>query len=438
LQITTLAKVIFCNIANNCILIIDVDKQEFASYFCPMSNLPYIRFLDRSTPPHIVTLVLITGMSALSMSIFLPSLAKMTADFETDYAIMQIALSGYLATTAVLQIFIGPISDRYGRRIMILGSLIIFVVASIGAMLAQSIQVFLFFRILQAAVATNMALSRAIVRDIVPQEEAASLMGYVTMGTALVPMFGPMIGGILDEAFNWHATFAFLALAGAVTLALVYFDLGETVTKGGVSFRDQIKGYPELLRSPRFWGYSLCSAFSSGGFFALLGGASFVGSTIFGLSPMWSGIALGAPAIGYATGNFISGRFSVRLGINKMAIIGTSITIFGLGMSAILTLSGVVHPLNFFGFCIFLGLGNGIVLPNVMAGSISVRPHLAGTASGLSGAIMIGGGAVLSQFAGGMLTVESGTLPLQLLMLTTSALALLSVLLVIWRERSIT
>ncbi|MDO6589199.1 Bcr/CflA family drug resistance efflux transporter [Loktanella sp. D2R18] len=403
-----------------------------------MSNLPFIRFLDRSTPPHIMTLVLITGMSALSMTIFLPSLAKMTADFETDYAIMQIALSGYLAATAVLQIFVGPISDRYGRRIMILGSLSIFIIASIGAMLSHSIELFLFFRILQAAVATNMALSRAIVRDIVSQEEAASLMGYVTMGTALVPMFGPMIGGVLDEAFNWHATFAFLALAGTATLVLVYLDLGETVAKGGVSFRDQIKGYPELFRSPRFWGYALCSAFSSGAFFALLGGASFVGSTIFGLSPMWSGIALGAPAVGYSVGNYLSGRFSVRLGINTMAIIGTGITIVGLSISAILTMSGVAHPLNFFGFCIFLGLGNGIALPNVMAGSISVRPHLAGTASGLSGAIMIGGGAALSQFAGGMLTVETGTLPLQLLMLGTGVLALLSVLFVVWRESRIT
>ena len=403
-----------------------------------MEQRPNIQFLDRSTPPHILTLVLITGMSALSMSIFLPSLAKMTSYFNTDYAIMQIALSGYLATTAVLQIFIGPISDRYGRRMMIMGALGIFVLASLGAMMAKSVEVFLFFRILQAAVATTMALSRAIVRDIVSQAEAASMMGYVTMGTALVPMVGPMIGGALDELFDWHATFAFMALAGFATLLLTYFDLGETVKKGGVSFADQIKGYPELLRSPRFWGYSLCSAFSSGAFFALLGGASFVGSKIFGLSPLWSGIALGAPAIGYAVGNYISGRFSVQVGINKMAIVGTSITIFGLGCSVALTLAGVVHPLNFFGFCIFLGLGNGIVLPNVMAGSISVRPHLAGTASGLGGAIMIGGGAVLSQLAGGMLTVETGTMPLQLLMLATSVLALLSVLFVVSRERRVT
>ncbi|MFA8441505.1 multidrug effflux MFS transporter [Yoonia sp.] len=402
-----------------------------------MTTRPTIRFLDRTTPPHILTLVLITGMAALSVSIFLPSLAAMTTYFDTDYAIMQIALSGYLATTAVLQVFIGPISDRYGRRKLVLGSLSVFVLASIGALLATTIEVFLFFRILQAAVATSMALGRAIVRDIVPQDEAASMIGYVTMGMALVPMVGPMIGGGLAQAFGWQATFVFLSAAGLGTLTLVYLDLGETVKGQGTSFRDQLRTYPELLRSPRFWGYVLCAAFGSGAFFALLGGTSFVASEIFGLSPLWSGVALGTPAIGYAVGNYLSGRFSVKLGINRMALIGTLVTVAGLGVSAILTAAGINHPLNFFGFCVFLGLGNGMMLPNVMSGSISVRPHLAGTASGLGGAIMIGGGAALSQFAGSILTVETGTMPLQLIMLGVSALALLSVLFVIRREKQI-
>lgn len=382
-----------------------------------------------------MTLILITGISALNMSIFLPSLAAMTAYFDTEYAVMQVSLSGYLAATAILQIFVGPLSDRYGRRPIVMGSLVIFILATIGALFSTTVEAFLFFRILQAAVATCMVLGRAIVRDIVPDAQAASMIGYVTMGMALVPMVGPMIGGALEQAFDWHATFVFLVLAGIGTLALVHVDLGETLAKGGMGFRAQVRSYPELFRSPRFWGYVMCAAFASGAFFALLGGASFVGTTIFGLSPVWNGIALGAPAIGYAMGNFLSGRFSVRLGINKMALIGTGITIAGLGISVLLTLAGLVHPLVFFGFCTFLGLGNGLTLPNVMAGSISVRPHLAGTASGLGGAIMIGGGAALSQVAGSILTVDSGTLPLQLIMLGTSILAFLSVVFVVWREK---
>ena len=192
-----------------------------------------------------MTLILITGISALNMSIFLPSLAAMTAYFETEYAVMQVSLSGYLAATAVLQIFVGPLSDRFGRRPILLGSLLIFVIATLGALFSTTVEAFLFFRILQAAVATCMVLGRAVVRDIVPDAQAASMIGYVTMGMALVPMVGPMIGGALEQAFDWHATFVFLVLAGIGTLALVYYDLGETLAKGGMGFRAQVRSYPE-------------------------------------------------------------------------------------------------------------------------------------------------------------------------------------------------
>lgn len=398
-----------------------------------MSNIPTVRFLDRSTPPHIVTLILIAGISALNMSIFLPSLTTMTDYFQTDYATMQFSLSGYLAMTAVLQIFIGPVSDKIGRRPVVIGSMMIFVLASIGTYFATSITVFLVFRMLQAAVATGLVLSRAVVRDMVPQNQAASMIGYVTMGMALVPMVGPMIGGALDELFGWHATFLFLTICGVGVLAISYFDQGETLTDGGMSFHDQLRSYPELFASPRFWGYALCAAFASGAFFALLGGASFIAGTVFGLSPLWSGIALGAPAIGYAMGNFLSGRYSVRFGINRMAIVGTAIIIAGLGTSLALGLVGIQHPLIFFGFCSFLGLGNGIALPNVTAGLLSVRPHLAGTASGLGSALMVGGGAALAQYASTLLNAKTGVLPLQWLMFSTAVASLLCVLFVIWR-----
>ncbi len=402
-----------------------------------MTTLPNVRFLSRTTPPHIVTLVLLAGIGALNMSIFLPSLNAMTDYFDTTYAVMQISLSGYLAATAALQIFIGPISDKVGRRKVVLVAIGIFILATIGAMFAKSVEVFLAFRLLQASVATSLVLSRTIVRDMVPQDQAASMIGYVTMGMALVPMFGPMIGGVLQELFDWHATFAFLALAGIGVFALAYFDLGETVQDGGMGFGEQIKSYPALFASPRFWGYALCAAFASGAFFALLGGASFIASSVFNLSPFWSGVGLGAPAIGYAAGNFLSGRYSVQLGINKMALIGTIVTLVGMGASLGLSLAGVNHPLAFFGFCTFLGLGNGMSMPNATAGLLSVRPRLAGTASGLGGAIMVGGGAALSQFAGGLLTVESGTIPLQWLMFIVSALAMVSLLLVMQRTRQI-
>jgi DHA1 family bicyclomycin/chloramphenicol resistance-like MFS transporter len=399
-----------------------------------MTTLPHVRFLDRATPPHIATLILLAGMSALNMSVFLPSLNEMAAYFETDYAVMQLAVSGYLATTALVQVVAGPIADRYGRRPVVIGALAIFCVATIGCYLSTSIGMFLFFRTLQAAVATVMVLSRAIVRDMVPQEQAASMIGYVTMGMALVPMLGPIVGGALDQAFGWPSVFIMLALVGVAVLVLCILDQGETVQGGGMGFADQLRSYPELLTSPRFWGYVACAAFGSGAFFALLGGASFVAQGVYGLSPLMTGVALGTPAFGYMIGNGLSGRFAVRLGINRMAMIGTLVSAFGMALSLLLGL-WFQHPLAFFAPCTFLGLGNGLMLPNATAGSLSVRPRLAGTASGLGGAIMIGGGAALSALAGSLLTVETGVLPLQIIMLVTSLAAFLSIWLVIRRER---
>ena len=400
-----------------------------------MTTAPAVRFLDRTTPPHIATLVLLAGISALNMSIFLPSLNHMTDFFDTEYATMQFAVSGYLAATALLQVFVGPLADRFGRRPMMLGALVIFVLATIGALLATHVGVFLFFRILQAAVATGIVLSRAIVRDMVPQEQAASMIGYVTMGMSLIPMIGPTLGGALDELFGWQASFVFLAVAGAGVLALAYFDQGETISAGGMPFSEQLASYPALLTSPRFWAYALCAAFASGAFFAFLGGAPYVGDVVFNLTPLQTGLAFGAPALGYAFGNFLSGRYSMQVGINRMALYGTYVALFGMGLSFVLTLLGVQEALVFFGLCTLLGLGNGMTLPNVTAGLLSVRPHLAGTASGLGGALMIGGGAACSQLAGYLLAGKTTPLPLQGLMLLSVLLSLGAILYAIARER---
>src|SRR3990167_4893187 len=153
------------------------------------------RFLDRSTPPKIVTLTLLAGLSALTMNIFLPSLPGMAAWFGVPYALMQLSVALYLALSAVLQIVIGPISDRFGRRKVLLGALVLFLIATVGTLLAQTAPTCLGFRVAQAVSAAGMVLSRAIVRDMVADAEAASMIGYVTMGMSIVPMIGPVIGG---------------------------------------------------------------------------------------------------------------------------------------------------------------------------------------------------------------------------------------------------
>ncbi len=391
----------------------------------------------RASPPHIVTLILLTGVSALGMNVFLPSLPNMTAYFDTDYRVMQLSVALYLAASAVLQILIGPISDQAGRRPVLLGGFVLFILATLGCIVAPTVGVFLAFRMAQAVVVVAMVLSRAAVRDLYPQDQAASMLGYVTMGTAVVPMIGPAIGGALDEAFGWQANFWLLGGLGAVGLAMIWFDFGETAHKSGKTLAAQFREYPELLTSPRFWGYSLASGMSSGAFFAYLGGAPFVGSVVFGMSPGELGLFFGAPAIGYFAGNFVTARFSVRVGVDRMILWGSLLICIGISASILVFLAGFGNPYSFFGFMIFVGLGNGMSIPNATAGMLSVRPALAGTASGLGGAIMLGGGAGLSALAGALLTPQTGAYPLLWMMLLTSILGLLAILVVIRRNRKL-
>ncbi|MDP4032208.1 MAG: multidrug effflux MFS transporter [Pseudorhodobacter sp.] len=400
-----------------------------------MTTAPDVRFLDRRTPPHIMTLVLLSGLAALTMNIFLPSLPGMAKWFDVPYRLMQLSVALYLGLSAVLQILIGPISDRFGRRKVILAAIVLFLAATIGTLLATTATQFLIFRMAQAVIVTGMALGRAVVRDMVPDAQAASMIGYVTMGMALVPMIGPMIGGVLDEAFGWQANFALLLGLGLAVFALVWTDLGETATIRRISIGAQMRLYPELLASRRFWGYCLCAAFGSGAFFAYLGGAPFVGTEVFHLSSSQVGVYFAAPALGYASGNFLSGRYSVRMGMNRMVLAGVLVTTAGLLILLVLTLLGLHSAYVFFGLIISVGLGNGMTLPNANAGMLSIKPQLAGTASGLGGAITIGGGAGLAALAGAVLLPGAGELPLIAIMLCSSLASLLAILAVIHRAR---
>ncbi|SLN28040.1 Bicyclomycin resistance protein [Roseivivax jejudonensis] len=402
-----------------------------------MSDAPRVVFLDRTTPPHILTLVLLSGLAALTMNVFLPSLPAMVEHFETEYRLVQLSVAVYLGVNAGLQIFLGPVSDKLGRRPVILWGLGIFIIATFGCILAPDIWTFLAFRMLQATVVTGMVLGRAVVRDMVSQDRAASMIGYVTMGMALVPMIAPAIGGVLDEAFGWKANFWFMLGGGALLFWLAWRDLGETAAPSPLTLGQQFREYPELLTAPRFWGYALAAAFSSGAFFSYLGGAPFVGSEVFGLDPSTLGIYFGAPAVGYVIGNWASGRFSATVGVNRMVAMGATINAVGVAASMLVFAAGLGSALTFFGFMCFVGLGNGMTIPNATAGALSVRPRLAGTASGLAGAIMIGGGAALSALAGVLLAPGTGPWPLLWLQFATGICGIAAITLVVLRDRQL-
>jgi len=393
--------------------------------------------ISRKTPPHIITLVAAAALGPLAMNVFLPSLPGITDYFETTAANAQLSVSLYLTAVALLQLVFGPLSDKYGRRPVILIAFSIMIVGTLICIFATTIEWFLAGRIIQASASAGLVLSRAIARDITKGTDAAVLIAYVTMGMSLAPMIGPLIGGYLDEFYGWQSSF-YLTLGFAIfALSLAYLDLGETNKQKQSSLKKQIEAYPELFASRRFWGYAITAMFSSGAFFAFLGGGSLLADRVYDLSPSQYGFYFMFISLGYLLGNMISGRITKRIGINQMMLSGNIIVGLGLAASIIMILSGTSHPFAFFGFVFFVGLGNGMTLPSANAGVVNVRPNLAGSASGLAGSLQLGGGAILSVIAGYTISAENGAAPLATMMLISIICASLATLYVMHVERQL-
>ncbi|MBE1298225.1 MAG: Bcr/CflA family efflux MFS transporter [Rhodobacteraceae bacterium] len=384
------------------------------------------------TAPHIVTLIFGTALSVLSLNMFLPSLARIGEDFQADYGLVNLSIAGYLAISAVLQLVMGPLSDRFGRRPVMLWSIMVFVLASIGCATAESIWVFLGFRLLQGAVVAGQVISRAAIRDMHSAEEAARKLGYVSMAMALAPMLGPMLGGFLEMAFGWRAGFVLYTVLGLGMLALAWGAWGETNTNRSATFGAQIRTYPELLASRRFWGYSLCVAFSIGGVFAFITGAPLVAAAWFDLSPAMVGLGIGIITSGFMVGNFITGRVAGRVPLLTLIIAGRiSATLGPLGGLILFALGQGSVPV-FFGSAILVGFGNGLTIANASAGLMSVRPHLAGSASGLSGALSVALGAVITSLTGALVEPALAPFTGMGIILCSSLMALSSALYVRW------
>ncbi len=384
--------------------------------------------MDRATPPHILTLILMAGLGAVSMSMHLPALTSMATWFDASYASVQLSVSGYLVGMAAIQLVIGPLSDRYGRRPVYLGSLLILIAASMACALAPTIELFLIFRMVQTLAAGGIVISRAVVRDMVPMERAASMIGYVTMGMTLLPMAGPILGGYLNDYLGWQSIFVAQAIFAVIVLATSFFDLGETHHNRSGSFAQQVRGWPDLFSSRRFWGYTMTATFTSGMYYSFLGGAPYVGSAILHLGAAEIGYLFAILGIGYLLGNYFSGRFAATAGVNFMMISGALASSVGIVISLAFFATGYQNALTFFGPLALIGLGNGLTLPSANAGIVSVRPHLAGSASGLGGAITIGGGAALAAIAAALLTPETGAFYLLSIMLASGLVSVLSTL----------
>ncbi|MGA1328564.1 MAG: MFS transporter, partial [Rubrivivax sp.] len=210
------------------------------------------------SPPRLITLTLLTALSALTLNMVLPSLPSMARDLAARESVTALAVSGYMLASALFQLGLGPVSDRFGRRPVMLGALLLFFGASLGCMLAPNVGVLLACRVLQAVVVAGTVVSSAAIRDRYSAVESAAKLSLIGSAMAVAPMLGPMLGGVLDVSLGWRAVFALYALLGGALLLLTWVDMGETRAPGLPAPR--LADWVALLRSSRYWAYVLCMA----------------------------------------------------------------------------------------------------------------------------------------------------------------------------------
>ncbi len=365
------------------------------------------------TPPRLLSLTLLTALSALTLNMILPSLPSMARDLAARESVTALAVSGYMLASALFQLGLGPLSDRYGRRPVMLGALMIFVVASLGCMLAQDVTVLLACRVMQAVIIAGTVVSSAALRDQHSAVDSAAKLSLIASAMAVAPMLGPVFGGLLDVTLGWRSVFALYAGLGAALLVLAWVDMGETRAPGLPAPR--LRDWLALLQSPAYWAYVLCQAFSVGAFYVFVTAVPYVATAAWGLSPAEVGVGVGSITGGFLVGAAIGARQTRRRGMAVMLVSGRVVSVLAVALALAVFAAGVSHPVALFGLTVFVGLGNGLTLPAANAGAMSVRPALAGTAAGLSGALSMALGAVLSTVTA--LVVERTATPVALLAL---------------------
>ncbi|MGG5812454.1 multidrug effflux MFS transporter [Falsiroseomonas sp. CW058] len=349
--------------------------------------------------PAIWLLVGMIGLGPFTMQVLVPSLPGIGRDFGAPTSTVQLTVTLYLIGVAVGQLFYGPLSDRFGRRPLLMGGLALHVLASLACALAPGIGFLVVARVAQALGAcAGVVLARAVIRDAWPRDQAASVLGYVTMGMTIAPMVAPVLGSVMEQWLGWRAGMV-ACMAFALPLALMAWRrLPETLPAP-----QPLPGpfaiwaaYRSLWAVPAFRAYAAVTACSTGVFFAFLGGAPYVVVQGMGYSPVSFALAFAAMSVLFALGNWLAGVLSRRLGVVRMLTLGTAITTGG----AVLALGTMIlappHILMFFLPMGIVAIGNGMTQPNAIAAALSVRPQLAGTASALVGASQMGFGAAMT------------------------------------------
>ncbi|HEX8961375.1 MAG TPA: multidrug effflux MFS transporter [Rhodocyclaceae bacterium] len=342
--------------------------------------------------PPLVLLWLITGclmLQPLSTDLYLPSLPHLATYFGVAPAAVQQTLSLFVLGFGTAQLVSGPLSDRYGRRPVLLGGLAIYVAASVACGLAPSIGVLVAARFVQAVgCCTAVVIARAIIRDAYAPAEGAHVIARASMLLSFAPLLGPIAGGYLQVAFGWRAAFALLTVLCLILAAAAWRRLEETnlaPDAGATRLSGMIASYRVIVRRPVFWAYTLPGALSYASIFVFISGSSFVLIDVLGMPTEYYGYCYAFGVSGYLTGTVACRRLLGRIGVDRALSFGTALSLGGGLLFAVLIAAGVRHwalvPLAQF----VTMAAHGINFPCAQAGAVAPFPQQAGAAAGLLG-----------------------------------------------------
>ena len=355
-------------------------------------------------PPPLFLLIVLVATSQIGVAIYTPSIPAMAASFRTDLLTIQLTMTVFLVGFAFSQLFVGGLSDRYGRRPVMLWGVGLFTASSFVAAQAPTIELLLVARLVQAAGASvGMVLGRAIVRDCYEPAERLKRMAYIGMAAGLTPALSPSLGGVLQVWFGWQANFLAMAVIGLCGLGLAAVLLRETLPaeeRGGGGMADMPRAFGTLLRDKRFLAYTSVNALSTATFFLFITGAPIVLIGFNGITPDIYGLYALAMPSGFVLGNLLSSRISGRLGMDRAIHLGNGFSALFLFVMLGIVLAGYQNGAVFFIPIHLMGWANGLIVPNGFAGAVGGDPRIAGAASGLTGFMHMAAGAVATLLVG--------------------------------------
>jgi DHA1 family bicyclomycin/chloramphenicol resistance-like MFS transporter len=349
----------------------------------------------------LLLLVTMTGVAPISLYMLVPALPVLALSFGRDISIAQMTVSLYMVGLACSQIIMGPLSDRFGRRPVLLGGLGLMVAASLGCSFAETLPHLIAARFFQAlGGATGMVVSRAIIRDLYPRERVGAMISLVIAVMMIAQMVSALFGGLLETAFGWRSIFYVITAASLLVVIGIAAALPETRRARdpgtGSGFRGDISG---LLTSRAFVGYMLCQVLASQIIFTFAGAGPYIVVTQMGRTSAEYGAWFATTGFAYLVGNLFCVRFAPRHSLEKLIWFGLALQIAGALLNLAWGLTGLNQmPSWLFGTQMLLMAGNAFVMSNSAAGAISVRPEAAGTASGAMGFLQMGLGSLFSQF----------------------------------------